>query len=135
MELIDRQALMDALYEKEYSTLCPLDEVSEVVNDAPTVDALIPPCKPWDKVWIICKTLGENGGFKKTICEGEIFKLSYNGFTAPMEWLDYRWDSPLVGQTTSHDRIDMCLGETVFLTREEAETALAKMDGGADDGR
>lgn len=89
---------------------------------------------PWDKVWIICKTLGENGGFKKTICEGEIFKLSYNGFTAPMEWLDYRWDSPLVGQTATHDRIDMCLGETVFLTREEAETALAKMDGSVENG-
>lgn len=39
MELIDRQALMDALYEKEYSTLCPLDEVSGVVDSIPTVDA------------------------------------------------------------------------------------------------
>lgn len=98
------------------------------IADAPTVDALIPPVKPWDKVWIICKTLDhEKGGLKKTICEGEIFKLSYNGFTTPMEWIDYRWDSPLVGQTTSHDRIDLCLGKTVFLTREEAEAALAKM--------
>ena len=40
MRLIDADALMDALYEKEYSLLCPLDEVSEVVNDAPTVDAV-----------------------------------------------------------------------------------------------
>lgn len=85
------------------------------------------PCKPWDKVWIIDTTLDHvNGGLKKTICEGEIFKLSYNGFTTPMEWLDYRWDSPLVGQTTRHDRIDLCLGKTVFLTREEAEAALAE---------
>lgn len=88
------------------------------------------PCKLWDKVWIIDKTLDHvNGGLKKTVCEGEIFKLSYNGFTTPMEWLDYRWDSPLVGQTTRHDRIDLCFGKTVFLTREEAEAALEKMKG------
>lgn len=88
------------------------------------------PCKLWDKVWIIDKTLDHvNGGLKKTVCEGEIFKLSYNGFTTPTEWLDYRWDSTLVGQTTRHDRIDLCLGKTVFLTREEAEAALAEMKG------
>lgn len=38
--LIDANALVDALHEKEYSLLCPLDEVSEVVNDAPTVDTV-----------------------------------------------------------------------------------------------
>ena len=104
------------------------DLCAMLTEDSPTIDALIPPVKPWDKVWIICKTLDHvNGRLKKTICEGEIFKLSYNGFTTPMEWIDYRFDSPLVGQTTSHDRIDLCLGKTVFLTREEAEAALAKM--------
>ena len=31
----------------------------DLINE-PTVDALIPPCKPWDKVWIIDTTLKEN---------------------------------------------------------------------------
>ena len=106
-----------------------IGSVIQFLESRQTVDALIPPVKPWDKVWIIDKTLA-NGGLKRTVCEGEIFKLSYNGFTTPMEWIDYRWDSPLVGQTTSHDRIDLCLGKTVFLTREEAEAALAMMIGG-----
>ena len=116
---------------KHYHPECKTEQFGKVadhlIENGVTLDALIPPCKPWDKVWIICKTLDPvNGGFKKTICEGEIYKLSYNGFTTPMEWIDYRYDSPLVGQTTSHDRIDLCLGKTVFLTREEAEAALAE---------
>lgn len=140
MRLIDADALMDALpvvtEDKQISIIGAVADFLMLIDDAPTVDALIPPCKPWDKVWIIDKTIDRvNGGLKNIICEGEIFKLSYNGFTTPMEWLDYRWDSPLVGQTTRHDRIDLCLGKTVFLTREEAEAALAKMDGGTNDGQ
>ena len=131
MELIDRQALIEHL--KVHCDGC--GEALHCAFEAPTVDALIPPCKPWDIVCVICKTLDRvDGGLTKTICEGEIIKLSYNGFTTPMEWLDYRYDSPLVGQTVGHDRIDLCLGKTVFLTREEAEAALAKMNGGMEDG-
>ena len=136
MRLIDANALKRFVC--EFCNSINSDEPCEpsdcrsmcLIDEMPTVEALIPPVKPWDKVWIIDKTLDPvNGGLTKTICEGEIFKLSYNGFTTPMEWIDCRWDSPLVGQTTRHDRIDLCLGKTVFLTREEAEAALAKMDG------
>lgn len=134
MRLIDADVLQkkfEGLKEKDSHATGrnAYDLCAMLTEDAPAVDALIPPCKPWDKVWIIDKTLDRvNGGLKKTICEGEIIKLSYNGFTTPMEWLDYRWDSPLVGQTVRHDRIDLCLGESIFLTRDEAEAALAKMD-------
>lgn len=129
-DLISRESLLEIVgkmpIDWEYGKA--VSDIYDIIQNAPAVDALIPPCKPWDKVWVIDKTLDHvNGGLKKTICEGEIFKLSYNGFTTPMEWIDYRWDSPLVGQTTRHDRIDLCLGETVFLTREEAEAALAKI--------
>ena len=128
MRLIDACALNYEIDCCSFETSSDYMTICEQIIQAPTIDALIPPCKPWDKVWIIDKTIDHvNGGLKKTICEGEIFKLSYNGFTTPMEWLDYRWDSPLVGQTTRHDRIDLCLGKIVFLTREEAEAALAKM--------
>lgn len=141
-DLISRKALIEAIdnidwYSVKNGKLTPgavtftglfkATDINYAVETAPTVDALIPPCKPWDNVWIIDTTLDHvNGGLKKTICGGEIYKLSYNGFTTPMEWIDYRWDSPLVGQTTRHDRIDLCLGKTVFLTREEAEAALAE---------
>lgn len=35
---IDANALFDALYDNEFQTLCPLDEVSDVIAAAPTLD-------------------------------------------------------------------------------------------------
>ena len=40
MRLIDADKLVDALYANEFATLCPLDEVSGVIDEAPTVDAV-----------------------------------------------------------------------------------------------
>lgn len=37
-EYIERDALLDALYDKEYTTLCPLDEVSSVIDALPAAD-------------------------------------------------------------------------------------------------
>ena len=49
------------------------------------------PYRPRDKVWVIDEILDrDNGGFKKVICEGEIIKVSYNAFSTPAEWIDYR---------------------------------------------
>lgn len=39
MRLIDADRLVDMLYDNEYTTLCPLDEVSGVVDSCQTVDA------------------------------------------------------------------------------------------------
>lgn len=38
MRPIDADALFDALYDNEFQTLCPLDEVSDVIDAAPTLD-------------------------------------------------------------------------------------------------
>lgn len=38
MRPIDADRLMDALYDNEFQTLCPLDEVSGVIDAAPTLD-------------------------------------------------------------------------------------------------
>lgn len=38
MRLIDADALLDALYDNEFQTLCPLDEVSGVIAASPTLD-------------------------------------------------------------------------------------------------
>lgn len=39
MRLIDADKLVDMLYDNEFAVLCPLDEVSGVVDACPTVDA------------------------------------------------------------------------------------------------
>ena len=38
MRPIDADALLDALYDNEFQTLCPLDEVSGVIAASPTLD-------------------------------------------------------------------------------------------------
>lgn len=38
--LIDVNDLFDRLYDNEFSTLCPLDEVCGVIDNCPTVDAV-----------------------------------------------------------------------------------------------
>lgn len=40
MRLIDADKLVDMLYDNEYTILCPLDEVSGVVDTCQTVDAV-----------------------------------------------------------------------------------------------
>lgn len=40
MRLIDADKLVDMLYDNEFAALCPLDEVSGVVDACPTVDAV-----------------------------------------------------------------------------------------------
>lgn len=41
MRTIDADKLVDMLYDNEFAVLCPLDEVSGVVDACPTVDAAI----------------------------------------------------------------------------------------------
>ena len=41
MRLIDADKLVDMLYDNEFAVLCPLDEVSGVVDACPTVDAVL----------------------------------------------------------------------------------------------
>ena len=38
MRLIDADKLVDMLYDNEFASLCPLDEVSGVIDACPTVD-------------------------------------------------------------------------------------------------
>ena len=39
MRLIDADKLVDMLYDNEFAVLCPLDEISGVVDACPTVDS------------------------------------------------------------------------------------------------
>ena len=57
MRTIDADKLVDMLYDNEFSVLCPLDEVSGVVDACPTVDAVpvvhgcFEPCFDEDGNW------------------------------------------------------------------------------------
>ena len=52
MRMVDADKLVDMLYDNEFAALCPLDEVSGVVDACPTVDAVIvtrcKDCAHWD---------------------------------------------------------------------------------------
>lgn len=53
MRVIDADKLVDMLYDNEFATLCPLDEVSGVVDSCPTIDAVVvthcKDCKYYDR--------------------------------------------------------------------------------------
>ena len=48
MRTIDADKLVDMLYDNEFAVLCPLDEVSGVVDACPTVDAVPVVHGRWD---------------------------------------------------------------------------------------
>lgn len=48
MRTIDADKLVDMLYDNEFAVLCPLDEVSGVVDACPTVDAVPVVHGQWD---------------------------------------------------------------------------------------
>lgn len=52
MRVIDADKLVDMLYDNEFAALCPLDEVSGIVDACPTVDAEVvvhcKDCKHYD---------------------------------------------------------------------------------------
>ena len=63
MRLIDAKKLVDMLYDNEFAMLCPLDEVSGVVDACPTVDAApVVRCK--DCKWFVDNNGGEWYGCK-----------------------------------------------------------------------
>lgn len=63
MRLIDADKLVDRLYDNEFAMLCPLDEVSGVVDACPTVDAEVvvrcKDCKHYDLG--VCLKIYSNG--------------------------------------------------------------------------
>lgn len=89
----------------------------DAIRNIPAVDAVEFPCKPWDKVWI------PDGGI---IYEGEIILVALNGYTTPQEWIEYRWYDPVIGMRSNYCRADLVLGDTVFLSKEDAEKAAAE---------
>lgn len=92
-----------------YSDPVLLHAIRNVLDSTDTVDAVVLPCKPGDHVFRLC-------GTKKSRYVGERI-VSAATLCGNGSWTIL---------SSTHDT----LGKTVFLTRAEAEAALAKMDGG-----
>lgn len=76
---------------------------------------VVPTVNPGDKVW--CLSSGE-------VCEAIVVKVEYNFYTTPNEWITVRVYSSYYGAYEDRSRIDLMVGKTVLLTREEAEAKL-----------
>ena len=81
---------------------------------------ILPPCKVGQTVWVIPKGLHE-------VCKATIVRIEYNYYSSPQEWLVVEYVSSIVGIQEYKSRIDLMLGKTVFLTKEEAEEKLKEL--------
>lgn len=89
------------------------------VEQTPTVNALVLPCKVGDAVYM---EIGDDET-QHFVDTGKVFAIGID--ESGTMWISVRYESGLKFYHPSDD-----IGKTVFLTREEAEAALAKMDGG-----
>lgn len=85
---IDANALFDALYDNEFQTFCPLDEVSDVIAAAPTIDY----APVWHGEWISVKDrLPPDKGKSILVVDGHghVRILAFwNKDDAEWKWLD-----------------------------------------------
>lgn len=98
------------------------DVAFELLAICPTVDAVVLPCKVGDTVWIP----GD-----KFPAEIERIIIDVDGISFEYVEYDRGWEETEVWNDGVFQTTD--IGETVFLTPEEAGAALAKMYGGNED--
>ena len=102
----------------------PEDIISSIDN-APTVDAVEVPCKIGDSLWCVYSppypaNPADKG--KWYMGEFEVARFHYGAKGLSIEMYGF-------GTVAGKE-----IGKTAFLSRKEAEAALAKMDGGNEDG-
>lgn len=119
--LIDVNALKENAKPHYFDNCCYAVSVEDIDN-APTVDAVVLPCEIGHTVFYVDTVCDENGEENLGISVGKIhsFSIQSEGL-----WAYCRYED---GLTFWHKVLDD-FGRVVFLTREEAETAIAKMDG------
>ena len=146
MRLIDADALLEKISQyAEYSHGVILGnmflrEVVDEIEEAPTVDAIVIPCKPGTTVYEVsnntnaclhCRYYG--GGFGESYCEHTEFRTDYP--TTQDDPVCEKHFLEVITYTATEWLLEHSLkkfGKTIFLTREEAEAALAerKMNNG-----
>lgn len=145
-ELISRQALIDEINEQRRigRTSTPkftldIGDAMQCIYDAPSVDAVVLPCKVGDTVWLLkqkCKYAGEQNKpwdscdqywsnvRRKGMwgCAGR----DSEGNTFPCEKKELVWYAHEMEYSLGLYAPNIVLGKNLFLTREEAEAALAE---------
>lgn len=117
MRLIDADALTNDILNCFLKSDRAIDVIKHI-QFAPTVDAVVLPCKVGDTVWIV----GD-----KFPAEIEEIRITDDGVFFVYVEYDRGYELTEVWDNSEFQAAD--IGKTVFLTREEAEAALAKMDG------
>lgn len=88
-------------------------------------NAVVPPCKVGDTVYIPWHWNGQQGVAFAKVEEINV----YDNKNHIMLLIDLQSDNEEYEQKYGGWKLDKCIGETIFLTREEAETALAERQG------
>lgn len=113
---------MDALLHQDdseleaYRALGTVAHLRELVQAEKDRRLWVLPCRVGDTVWYITSTM--------EICEAEVTGIWLNAYTNPKMWLEIKYYSRSIGEHEYKSRVDLMLGKTVFLTREEVEAAL-----------
>lgn len=73
-------------------------------------------------------TVGQTVYFMRDdeIFEAKVIFIGINLFTNSRLWISIEYYSPMLGTYEYKSRVDLMLGKSVFLTREEAEAELEK---------
>ena len=82
---------------------------------------IVPPCKVGDTLFFADAIFGE-------VLKAKVIVIEINYFTEPQLWLTIEYNSPYTGTQEYKSRIDLMIGKTVFLTKEEAEKALKERE-------
>lgn len=86
MRLIDADKLCDMLYDNEFAMLCPLDEVSGVVDACPTVDAVVVTrCKDCK----CCRKLNRKDRIEEAYAEGVLWCKNQSDGVWPDDFCSY----------------------------------------------
>ena len=131
--LIDADALMEKLSrmidycakDPKVNGLTALFQVCDAIMDCPAVDAVVLPCKVGDLVYAMwsvptnCKYIIYCAEVKEIRIAMRNCRVTTTYILEPIEYRGRR-----------QEYRDDDFGNLVFLTREEAEAALAKIDGG-----
>lgn len=142
LDVIDRKALLKTLdryinpmpNESGYEFLRGIATAITEIEDSPAVDAVVLPCKIGDDVYIIPSKVN----FELNVLSGlEKYNRVYHQKVAEIVFTQDCWYARGNADKefgTGRVLPDVFYKKTWFLTEEEAESALAKMDGGNEDG-
>lgn len=114
-----RQELIDVLT-TDIDLVIDMPRGEEYIADYLLANGVIvPPCKVGDTVWFCCDELDEEEGKEKLV----LYEGTVLGFDLGK---DVFWGQCQYNNGLNYLHPVRCFGETVFLTREEAEKALAE---------